>query len=392
MQKNRNTTILILIVLSMYFLFSQFYLKTLGNRFTYLINPIFFLLITLIIKFTLLSQYKTTKYKKSILQYVIVASLTYSILLLVSGVFLTYGNNPYSTTFKGIMLNLYSIGLVVFCTEYIRYKLISNTLKKDQKLIFVLIIIVFTLKDVDLNTLKNSLNIYYLFKTIFSIIIPSIIKNCLFTYFAMYTDYIPAIVYELILYAIQWVSPVLPKAPWIFMSIIDSVFPLILLLYCKYEIKSQDIASVYKLSEPVEPKGTIPLVVGVVLIIWFALGIFPIRPIGIATGSMRPSINVGDLMIIKKCNANDIKVNDIIEYTKNDYSVIHRVIDIYQKDGKFFFVTKGDNNDREDIDPVKESQLKGKAIARIPYLALPTIWLNSLSGEQAQVQVETGNY
>ena len=391
MQKNRNTTIFILVILCIYFLFSQFYLKTLGNLYTYIINPLFLVGLALILKFIIVSPYKTNKYKKTTIQYVVVTALTYSLLLLISGLFLTYGKNPYSTTFKGIMLNLYAIGLVVICIEYIRYKLINNILKKDQKLIFILIIIVFTLKDVDLYALKNSLNIYYVFKTVFVNIIPSAIKNCLFTYISIYTDYVPAIVYEFLLYLIQWISPILPKTPWVFTSIVDSVFPLILLLYCRYEINSNNKFFLYKFSNPIEPRGTIPLVVGVVLVIWFALGIFPIKPIGVATGSMKPSINVGDLMIIKKCNANDIKVNDIIEYTKDDYSVIHRVIEIHQEDGEFFFITKGDNNDAQDSDPVREKQLKGKAIARIPYLALPTIWIDSLSGRQAHVEVETGN-
>ena len=391
MQKNRNTTIFILIILCMYFLFSQFYLKSLGNLYTYIINPLFFVAFSIALKFIIISPYKTNKYKKTTIQYVIVTTLTYSILLLISGLFLTYGKNPYSTTFKGVMLNLYAIGLIVICREYIRYKLINNVLKKEQKLIFILIVITFTLQDIDLVTLKNSLNIYYLFKTVFVTIVPSTIKNCLFTYICIYTDYMPGILYELILYLIQWVSPILPKTPWVFTSIIDSVFPLILLLYCRYEINSNNKFFLYKFSNPIEPKGTIPLVIGVVLVIWFALGIFPIKPIGVATGSMKPTINVGDLMIIQKCNANDIKVNDIIEYARKDYTVIHRVIDIYQEDGEFFFITKGDNNDSADSDPVRENQLKGKAIFRIPYLALPTIWIDSLSGRQSNVDVETGN-
>ena len=391
MNKSKNTTILILIVLCAYFLFSQFYLKTLGNQFTYIINPLFFLALALVLMFTITTEIKTKKHKKPIIQYVIVAALSYSILLLVSGLFLTYGNNPYSTTFKGLMLNMYSIGLVVICTEYIRYKLINNIQKKDTKLIFVLIVIVFTVKDIDFYTLKNSLNIYYLFKTIFITLIPNVIKNCLFTYLAIYTDCVPAIIYELLLYLIQWLSPVLPKTPWIFTSIIDSVFPLILLLYCRYDITVKDPSSIYRYSEPIEPKGTIPLVVGVVLVIWFALGIFPIKPIGVATGSMKPTINVGDLIIIKKCNANDVKVDDIIEYKKDNYSIIHRVIDIYQEDGHFYFMTKGDNNDKSDVKPVGEKQLVGKAIVRIPYLALPTIWINNLNGKQVPADIETND-
>ena len=171
MQKNRNTTIFILIFLFVYFLFSQFYLKTLGNFYTYIINPLFFVVVALILKFTITSPYRNNKYKKTTIQYVLITVLTYVILLLISGLFLTYGKNPYSATFEGVLLNLCSIGLVVLGTEYIRYKLINNVLKKDKILIFALIVIVFVLKDIDFIALKNSLNIYYVFKLIFDNII-----------------------------------------------------------------------------------------------------------------------------------------------------------------------------------------------------------------------------
>lgn len=41
-------------------------------------------------------------------------------------------------------------------------------------------------------------------------------------------------------------------------------------------------------------------------------------------------------------------------------------------------------------DPVSEKNVVGKAIVKIPYLALPTIWLNDLSEQHLNVDVETG--
>ena len=392
MQKSKSVTIFVLIFILVYFLFSQFYLRTLGNLYTYIINPLFFVVMALILLFTIKSPYKTDKYKKSITFYVIVTIISYAIIFLLSGLFLTYGKNPYANTFKGIALNMYSMGLVVVCIEYIRYKLINNVFKNDQKIIFLLIVVIFTMRDIPFNTLVNSLNIYFLFKTIFVTIIPSAIRNILFTYIAIYTDYKPAIIYQLIMYLVYWLPPVLPNSPWVFTSIMDILFPLILFLYCMYEVSSRDKLHLYRLSNPLEPKGLIPLTACIVLIIWFAIGIFPIKPIGIASGSMMPTLYIGDLVIIRKCNANNIKEDDIIEYQRKDFSVIHRVVEKYQKDGETFFITKGDNNSSPDSEPVSEQKLKGKVVLRIPYLAMPTIWIDALSGRQAYVDVETGNY
>ena len=80
----------------------------------------------LILKYRILSPYKTKKYNKPVLQYIIIAVAIYSAVYILSGIFLTYGKNPYSVGIKGILLNLYSTGLVIFCREYIRFKVINN--------------------------------------------------------------------------------------------------------------------------------------------------------------------------------------------------------------------------------------------------------------------------
>ena len=391
MQKSKNITIFILVVIFIYFLFSQFYLKSFGIVYTYIINPIFFVVLALILKFNVDSPYKTDKHKKTIIFYVITTIIAYGIVFLVSGTFLTYGNNPYSHSIKGVLLNFYSIGLVTICLEYIRYKLINNVFKNDRKLIFILIVVIFILKDLNISSLVSSLNIYFLFKTIFVTIVPSIVKNILFTYTAIYADYWPAIIYSLLYDLMLWIPPVLPNTPWIFTSIIDILFPLVLLLYCMYEVSSRDKLHIYQISKSIRPNGIIPLVVVIVVVIWFALGIFPIKPLGIATGSMKPEISIGDAVIIKKCDFKSIEIGDIIEYQRKTYSVVHRVIDKYQVDGTTFFITKGDNNSNEDFEPVREEKVKGKVIFKIPYIAWPTIWLERLSLRQDDIDIETGN-
>ena len=98
MQKAKNVTIIVLIFLILYFLFSQFYLKTFGNIYTYIINPIFFILFATIMKLTMESVYKTTAHKKNVTFYVFITAGAYGIILLVSGLFLSFGHNPYSNT------------------------------------------------------------------------------------------------------------------------------------------------------------------------------------------------------------------------------------------------------------------------------------------------------
>ncbi len=390
MRESKLSTIIILVILLAYFLLSQFWLTSFGNIYTYVINPVFFLVLALVLAVLYLPPYKTNKYKKDIIQYVFITMLLHALLYLLSGVLTGYGTNPYSATLRGIMFNLYSTGLVIFLREYIRCKLVNNVFKKDRGLICVLVVIVFTIQDVNILSLMNNINVYYLFKTIFYTLIPSLIKNILFTFIEIYTDHTPAVIYELLNCLLLWLPPILPKSPWVLEAIIDSIFPLILLLYCRYFIYSKSRFHLNEVSRPIEPSGIIPLGVCLVIVIWFALGIFPIKPVGIATQSMYPEIRAGDLVLIKECTPNDLKKGDVIQYKRDRYTVVHRIKEIQQKDGEYIYITKGDNNSSEDMDPVREDQVVGKVIFKIRYIAWPTIWINNLSN-QVQVDIETGN-
>ena len=389
MQKSKFITITFIILIFIYILTSQFFLTRFGSVYTFIINPLYFIIFSLILKFTIISPYKTDKYKRDIIQYTLLTVLIFAIVYLLLGLFTGFGTNPYSSTIRGLFFNLYSTGIVVFCREYIRYKLINNVYDKDKNLIFVLIVIVFSIINFSIKDLFNINNFYFLFKLILYSLVPNVIKNILYTYFAKYVDYIPAFLYEIVFYIILWISPVLPNSPWILESVLNIVFPFILFLYCRYYIQKKNRFHLSNMVDQVNPTGLLPFGVFIILAIWFALGVFPIKPVGIASASMYPYLKIGDLTLIKKCNANDIETGDIIQYKMNDYSVIHRVINIDQHDGEFIFTTKGDNNKSEDKLPVREDQLLGKVIFKIPYVALPTIWIHNLNSN-VQVEVETG--
>ena len=230
----------------------------------------------------------------------------------------------------------------------------------------------------------------FIMETSAQIILPLIMKNLLYSYTAINSNYLPAMVYELGTNLYLWLSPILPNAPWIMTAIIDSVIPLILFLYIRYEKNKKDIFRTKEKLMNSDPRNIIPLTIGIVLAIWFAIGIFPIKPIAIATGSMEPELYVGDVAVIKKCEANDVEEGDIIEYQMEGYTVIHRIKNKTQKNGQFTFITKGDNNNTEDSEPVSEEQLIGKVIFKVRFLGFPAIWLHNLS-VQEQVDVNTGN-
>ncbi len=73
------------------------------------------------------------------------------------------------------------------------------------------------------------------------------------------------------------------------------------------------------------------------------------------TGSMSPTMETGDIVIIKI--GDEIKENDIITYKKENVLITHRVVSI---DGDTV-ITKGDYNNTED-EPIQKSNIIGKVV------------------------------
>ncbi len=107
----------------------------------------------------------------------------------------------------------------------------------------------------------------------------------------------------------------------------------------------------------------------------------------IESGSMEPTIHVGDLVIIKGTSPREIKTGDIIVFRARflDGSLtVHRVIQVVKIGNKIFYRTKGDANIFPDpaiyngIGSVSESDIVGIVVARIPLVGYITLVFTKL--------------
>ncbi|MGG5462976.1 signal peptidase I [Clostridium sp. B9] len=95
------------------------------------------------------------------------------------------------------------------------------------------------------------------------------------------------------------------------------------------------------------------------------------RTYTILSGSMEPTINTGDLAVVRSAEVNEVEVGDIITFKYDGNVVTHRIIEKNEEG----FITKGDNNNAEDTEVVTASDLIGKVLFRIPFLGYVTIFL-----------------
>ena len=100
--------------------------------------------------------------------------------------------------------------------------------------------------------------------------------------------------------------------------------------------------------------------------------VFNIALSPVLTGSMRPVINPGDMLITHEAVPADLHVGDIVVLRNSiDYSLFaHRIINISFKDGKSYLETKGDANPAVDAGQVEinPQQSIPHVIGRIPWV------------------------
>lgn len=98
-----------------------------------------------------------------------------------------------------------------------------------------------------------------------------------------------------------------------------------------------------------------------------------IRVFTIISNSMLPYYEAGDILILKEENPSNIKIDDNVTYIGKTGQVkglvvTHKVIDKREEDGKYYFTTKGTNNEIADPE-IDESQIYGKVVYKTVLLS-----------------------
>lgn len=93
--------------------------------------------------------------------------------------------------------------------------------------------------------------------------------------------------------------------------------------------------------------------------------IFGYKAFVISSGSMEPTLNIGDIVIIKETKQEQISKGNIITFRKDGYNITHRINDIIEKDGEKYYQTKGDKNTTTDADLVKYEEIEGVYVFKI---------------------------
>lgn len=366
------------------------------SMYVYVIKPLVWLFMLIFVVIALDNDFiKNTKYKKTVDFNMIILTIIYFLLYFSSGYLKGFAYNPFTNTIKGLLLNVWSFGVIIIVKEYIRYFAINNLGKNNIILKFFLISLLLVLPEIDIVNITNHFsNGLSLFKYFIQYLVPQITISMFLSYVSYYSGFFMPLVYRLFPLVMQLVLPMLPKIDWFYLSLLNTFIPFFGFLRINYRIQKDSRILPEKEIKKMRLTNTIIPLFVLVFVLIFGLGILPYRPVVIASNSMLPKFEVGDIVLIKDVKSDEIKIGDILQYQMDNYTVIHRVEEIkHNENGEIYFIMKGDNNKNIDLYPVYSGQVLGKAKLNIKYLGYPTIWINRLlhNNLEQSVTVETGN-
>jgi signal peptidase len=217
--------------------------------------------------------------------------------------------------------------------------------------------------------------------------LPLLAENLLASQLALLGGWRPALIYRAMLAAFWWFCPILPNLSWSLLGLIGTMVPVAGMItinsifagemnHGKARIRREEGFSMAK---------WVAAAMVSVLFIWFAVGIFPIKPSVIVSGSMIPRMNVGDIALVAKVAPSSIKVGDVIEFRRSaQTTVLHRVIAILEVGGRRAFETRGDANNAADADLVAAENVVGRLIGVVPKVGWVSISIKNLFSGRAE--------
>ncbi len=376
--RNMKRPMLILILLLVIRAFLYVYRS--GGLLAYLLPSLCWFTLAIVVITTWGTSNIFSSFNKSLSLTALLIALFQVVLLIDGGLLTKFGRSPIVLTPVTVMLNTMMITTYIMGVEFSRAYLLRVYGKKKITLSLLLMSLFHSPTIALVSMFLSSPRPLILIKFMGSDFLPELAKNLLASYLAFLAGPLASLAYVAPLKIFQWYSPILPDLPWSFESLIGVMAPVIGFIVVDYMAPTGLLRRLGLRVElgmaPRRGRGSsqmwmISMALIVLLGVWFNTGLLGVFPSIAMSSSMRPILNVGDVAILIKASADEIKLGDIIQYRTSNGMVLHRVIAM--KDG--YFITKGDACGSPDPDPVHPSQVMGKVTMIIPKIGWASIML-----------------
>lgn len=338
---------------------------------------IIIMLISLIItKLTLGFEKDRHRYSKDISLEIIISLFIFFLLFYLSGLLIGYAKtNNYLT---GNALQNIVIPLIIYLIvkEYLRYSLITKSSENLALIILMTITFIFLDNTIPfaISGVTFSKRTFLLFALTF---LPSLTENILCSWITYHFGFKPSLIYALIIKLYPYLLPIIPNPNEYIYSIIFFLLPIVILFKLRKWLTMDRVNEEVERSRKKQLWPYIPLTIIVITLVYFVSGYFKYYAVAIATGSMVPTINKGDVVIVnQQFTEDDLETGAVIAYKYGGKVIVHRINDLIKKDKTIIIYTKGDANNDIDGWKVTPDMIIGIVKKKVPAIGFPTIWLN----------------
>ena len=363
------------ILLLAFLILSSFILNILRN---YLYMDIFLIALLIAFKFIFGFEKDHHRYIKDIIVNILIIYLISFILYYILGIFIGFVRTENYLTFNGIKNLVLPYMSMIVLKEFLRYQMMN---KSEKSRIFkIIIFILFVLLDISNNA--NIIEItgkYNKFLYLALTLLPITSNNIACMYIVEKVGYKPNIFWLMVANTYYIFLPIIPNVGLYIESLIKFLFPMIIIynVYAFFMKRAKNIPISY---EKKHLYIDIPILAVVVFTLaYFISGYFRYYAIAVATGSMTPKIQVGDVVIVdQETKYQNLKIGEVIAYKYDNVIVVHRIVEIIVVGDDYYFYTKGDANNAKDNYIIYPNTIVGLVKLKIPFVGLPTVWLNDL--------------
>jgi len=298
-------------------------------------------------------------------------------ILIIVGIFTSFGNSPYSLTPTGILINSFYVGSMIIGLELARSYLVNGMgSRKQLTLIFLITTLIFMFIQISpdkfglLTFSDPAASLKFLGNTL----ITSLAYNLLATYLAYLGGATASMAYTGVFLAFEWFSPILPTPHWTLNALVGTIAPAIGYIILQDSLLTPRERR--KMRRKQRGQGsehfdwTIVAIISL-FVVFFSFGYLGATPTVIYSGSMTPTYHVGDIVLIDEdIDPETLEAGDIVQYVDfdNTSKIIHRIDSISVQNNKTYYLTKGDANDAPDFKPITKQRIVGKPIFSIPKL------------------------
>ncbi|MCL2751682.1 MAG: signal peptidase I [Firmicutes bacterium] len=381
MNKNLLISLIVIILLAGFHALLFVWPSALVTSYFNLVRPAVYIAAALVVFFTMGGRYARPSVRNNTFLICAIAALLYITILFFAGIFGGFGKNAMAPSFKVIARNAWSYGAAFLLMEYIRITTLRRVERKYVGWLGLLMTLCFAFIQIN--------NPVYYFgpnanvaETISLVVMPALLANFFLTYAAEGGTLGGLLIFRAAVTLVPVLVPILPVVnKFLLVIILCAVVIVGYILLDKYRFDEKQKKSLHP--EKYRWKGYLIPAAFLAVLIMFGAGVFPFAPVAVVSNSMKSSFERGSIVVVRKIEQADVektvKEGEVIQYNSGRVSVVHRVIEIRQDNlGETIYITKGDDNNAADSQPVYAEQITGVAKFAVPYAGYPAVWLREL--------------